>query len=292
MSLEYSLITPTFDEAGTLPRLARSVLAQTALPARWILVDTGSNDGTAFVCQRLAAEHEWIEWVPADRVRTGPRRGAPIVRAFSRGIEILERSGFVTDVVVKLDADLEFEPGYFARLVAAFEADPRLGIASGGCTEYIDGQWRPLFGTRDNVWGASRAYRRDCLAAVVPIEERQGWDELDALRARLAGWNTETIPDLWFRHHREIGQRDGQRRRWIDQGDTAHYMGYRPSYLLARAVYRSRKNPSALLLLWGYLRAAALGKARSPDLAVRRYLREQQRLRHLRLRADEVRGRT
>ena len=57
-------------------------------------------------------------------------RGAPIVRAFEQGLAELSCAH---DVVVKLDADVSFEPDYFERLTAAFEEDERLGMASGIC---------------------------------------------------------------------------------------------------------------------------------------------------------------
>ena len=67
--------------------------------------------------------------------------------------------------IVKLDADTSFEPGYFARLLGEFAADPQLGMASGTCHELEDGVWRERHVTGSTVWGASRCYRRECLAA-------------------------------------------------------------------------------------------------------------------------------
>jgi GT2 family glycosyltransferase len=193
-------------------------------------------------------------------------------------------------VVVKLDADLTFEDDYFERLLQAFEDDPALGIASGLCHELQDDAWTPIYGTRSHVWGAARAYRRECLPVVMPLEEREGWDEIDALKARLAGWETRLVPDLPFRHHRAMGQRDGLRRVWLAQGETAHYMGYRPLYLLVRTLYRLRREPEAALMLWSFAGAVFHRAPRLSDERVRSYLREQQRLRSLPRRAREARG--
>jgi hypothetical protein len=55
-------------------------------------------------------------------------------------------------------------------------------------------------------------------------------------------------------------------------------MGYRPSYLAIRAVYRARREPAALAMIWGYLAAAATRAPRCPDQRVIRVLRERQRL--------------
>ena len=45
------------------------------------------------------------------------------------------------DVVVKVDADIDFAPDYFEQLIGRFEADPLLGIASGTCYEQENGKW-------------------------------------------------------------------------------------------------------------------------------------------------------
>ena len=37
-------------------------------------------------------------------------------------------------------------------------------------------------------------------------------------------------------------------------------MGYRPSYLLLRALYRARANAASLAMVWGYAAAAAAAR--------------------------------
>ena len=63
-------------------------------------------------------------------------------------------------VIVKLDADVSFADDYFERLLSAFAADERLGIASGTAYELEEEEWRQRFSTGNAVWGAARAYRR------------------------------------------------------------------------------------------------------------------------------------
>lgn len=286
--MNYAVLTPVRDEAAELPRLARSLAAQTMPPAQWIVIENGSTDGTGQAALALAAEHDWIRVV---RAAPGPPRlrGAPVVRALHEGIAALEGR---FDVVAKVDADVSLDPDYFERLQQAFAADPALGLASGGCVELVDGDWqeRPVTGT--HVWGAARAYRRACLDDVLPLDERMGWDGLDQLRAATRGWKVERVPGLQFRHHRREGARDGSRRRvWAAQGSAAHYMGYRTSYLLLRTLHRARREPAALAILGAYLLAALRREARCPDLEVRKQLRRQQRARHLLARARELRRR-
>jgi biofilm PGA synthesis N-glycosyltransferase PgaC len=288
-ALSYAVVTPVWNEEENLPAVAACIEAQTRRPTAWVLVDTGSDDSTPALLEELRGRHSWISTVAlGGEVRAA--RGGPVVRAFAAGIEALGPA--LPDVVVKLDADLTFGPNYFDELLAGFARDPRLGIASGLCYEEEDGEWRPVYGTRSHVWGASRAYRRACLAQVLPLEERQGWDEIDAIKAQLRGWSVGTLFDVPFRHHRPEGRRDGGRRRWLDQGDTAHYMGYRFSYLFVRALFKARREPAALAIVEGYLRAAISRAPVLDDREARDYLRSTQRLRKLSLRAREALGKT
>lgn len=288
-ALSYSLVTPARDEAANLRRLAASVAAQTVAPARWIVVENGSTDATLAVAEDLAREHPWVRAfsLPGS---IEPIRGGEIVRAFLAGVSELDDA---PGLVVNLDADVSLDPDFFERLLERFASDPRLGIAGGSAYEFENGVWRQRFLTRSSVWGATRAYRRSCLDAVSPLEERLGWDGMDELKARVLGWRTETFLDLPFRHHRSVGERDGDRRAsWSAEGRLAHYMGYRAGYLVVRTLFRAlqERDPAALAMAWGYVSAAARREPRWADENGRAYLRREQRLRVLPLRAREALG--
>jgi GT2 family glycosyltransferase len=286
----YVVVTPARDEAHNLPRLAACLIAQTVAPAAWIVVDNGSTDPTPQLLAQLSARHPWIRVVdaPGGELR---RPGEAIVRAFHRGLEEFDR--VEADLVVNLDADTSFEPDYFARHLAAFAADPSLGITGGACYEREAGVWRPVHVTRRQVRGASHAFRRECLEAVLPLEPRLGWDGIAQLRANAAGWTTRALPDLPFRHHRRLGERDGARyRRWTANGRDSHFMGYRFWYLVLRAAHHARRDPFAFALIPGYLRAALRREPRLADVAARAVLRREQGVLRLARRRREAHGRS
>jgi glycosyltransferase involved in cell wall biosynthesis len=296
MPLSYALVTPARDEAEHLPRLARAVAAQTVLPDVWVIVDDGSVDRTRAVAQRLAAEHPWVRVldgppptpVASDPIAFGRRAGRDAV-AFEAGVASLDP---LPDVVVKVDADVSFGPDFLETLLDAFRQHASLGIVGGTCLEQIGGAWTERHVTGAHVWGAARAYRRGCLESVLPLEKRLSWDGIDLLQADLAGWQTRTLRHAPFRHHRTEGARDGTRARArYAQGWSAWYMGYRPTYVIARALHWAWRDPAALALLVGYVRAALARDARHPEPAVRDALRENQRLRSLPLRLREAMGR-
>ena len=118
--LSYAIVTPARNERDNLARLAQSVIAQDLRPARWVIVDDGSDDGMYEVAQALAAEHDWITVAgtgeAAADLAEGRRRGRDLL-AFRRGLKTLPDP---VDVFVKVDADTSFEADYFAQLMQRF----------------------------------------------------------------------------------------------------------------------------------------------------------------------------
>jgi len=285
--LTYAAITAARDEAENLPRLADCLASQTVQPLEWLVIENGSADATVEVLVDLASMHSWISYLQMKGTSSAVR-GQPIVRALHKGIASLK---VTPDIVVALDADVSFEPDFFSRLLDAFMNDPRLGIASGSGYEFRGGCWRQRHLTGTTVWGATRAFRGECLTQVLPFDERLGWDGIDEFKANSLGWRTQIIRDLPFLHHRREGERD--RSRWSarrEQGEVAWYVGYRPYYVLLRAAFNLARDPGALGIAAGYLGSAVKRHPRSADHSVREYVRLQQRPRDLPRRALEAVG--
>jgi glycosyltransferase involved in cell wall biosynthesis len=287
-ALTYAVVTPARNEAENLRRLAGCLDEQTARPSSWVIVDNGSTDDTLEVAETLAAERAWarVVKVPGE---VNPTRGGPVAQAFSAGVEQLEET---FDIVVKVDADISFAEDYFELLLDRFAGDAELGIAGGVCYELEDGEWKPRFATGNRVRGAARAYRWECFEGVLPLENRPGWDGIDEMRAAARGWRSSTFADLSFFHHRLLGRRDQSRwRRLFDVGRAAHYTGYRPTYLVLRSIFKARKEVAALAMVGGYVSAAVRREPRCEDRAALAYLRRQQSLRQVPIRAREALGR-
>lgn len=284
----YAIITPIRNEAATLARLVDSVAAQTWLPDTWLLVENGSTDGTPDVARELIRDHPWIRLVEAP-AREHRERGAPIVEAFHVGIGEL---GKLPDAVALLDADITLPTDYFERLRDELSREETLGIVSGTCYELVAAAWTERYTTGTFVWGAARLYRRSCLEQVLPLEPRTGWDAIDVAEANALGWTTALFPDVPFHHHRPEGSRERtQWSSWAAQGRVSHFLGYRPSYLVARALFRAPRDPAALGLVAGYGGSVLRRSPMCSKPGVRAWVREQQRLRHLATRASEARGR-
>lgn len=97
MPLEYVLITPARNEAEFIEETIRSVIAQTVLPKRWVIVSDGSKDGTDEIVQRYRGGREWLELV---RLPERKERGfAAKVRAFNAGYKRVKAPHLILSVV-------------------------------------------------------------------------------------------------------------------------------------------------------------------------------------------------
>ena len=277
--LRYAIVTPARNERDNLVRLADSIRCQRHPPERWVIVDDGSDDGMGLLARQLERDHDWIVAIDSgedpDELAEGRRRGRDLL-AFRKGLSALPGP---VDVFVKVDADTSFEADYFEQLIQRFAEQPDLGIAGGSCYELSNGGWERIKVSGSHPRGASRAYRWALLDDVLALEPELGWDGVDEVLAELRGYRTAGFQDLGFRHHRKVGEREGRMRAGSALGRQAWYMGYRPSYLLLRALYRARENLAAVAMLWGYASAAATGAPRCPQSLVVDRIRAGQRLR-------------
>src|SRR5438034_5870048 len=104
--MKYVLITPARNEEKFIAKTLDSMIAQTVLPERWVIVDDGSTDSTAAIVQSYADRYPWIELVR--RGQQANRSFAGKVFSFNVGLERVKSLQF--DVIGNLDGDLSFEP--------------------------------------------------------------------------------------------------------------------------------------------------------------------------------------
>src|SRR5882762_10015111 len=123
--MKYVLITPARNEAAFIEKTLDSMIAQTVLPERWVIVDDGSTDHTAEIVGSYSKRHPWIELLR--RPQRPERNFASKVHSVNAGLERVSSLQF--DIVGNLDADVSFEPDYMEFLMHKFSDDPELGVA-------------------------------------------------------------------------------------------------------------------------------------------------------------------
>jgi GT2 family glycosyltransferase len=278
------IVSPVRNEAAHIERVARSVAAQTLPPARWIVLDDGSTDGTLALLRSLEAEVGFLKAIERASLLDGARdrlARAAAPRAFNAALETEDWREYTH--VMKLDGDIELEPTYLADLLARFDADPQLGLAGGVLVEpHADGSMRPIRIPETHVHGALKLYTRACFEAIGGVQERLGWDTIDEVYARMRGFGARSFADLVSVHHRPIGSADGTLRGRARHGECAYIAHYGPLWVALRALKVARSRPlglSGLAFFYGYVRAAAVRTERVPDPDFRRFVRRELRQR-------------
>src|SRR5213076_588340 len=100
----FVLITPAHNEEALIKKTIESVISQTILPMRWVIVDDGSTDSTAEIVQGHAKQFRWIDLI--QRPQRQDRSFAGKAHAFNAGFERVRSFRF--EVIGNLDADVSF----------------------------------------------------------------------------------------------------------------------------------------------------------------------------------------
>jgi glycosyltransferase involved in cell wall biosynthesis len=261
----YVVVSPVKDEASHVRLTLDSMVNQTVRPVRWVIVDDGSSDETPRILEEYAARHDWIQVVRIDR---GAKRdlGVTEIRAFAEGYSRVK--DLASDFVVKLDCDLDLPVDYFERLLAEFEKDPRLGIASGIYLEKSDGgEWLPVQMPDYHAAGASKVVRKKCFDEIDGFILYRGWDTVDEIKAQMRGWETRHFADVKFRHLKREGSAMGSTRMNSFHGEIYYLTGGGVLFFLLKVLHRMVSGTPRIVggaaMLWGYLRCHLTGKKRS-----------------------------
>jgi poly-beta-1,6-N-acetyl-D-glucosamine synthase len=273
----YIIVTPAKNEADYLPKTIAAVSSQTLRPSKWMIVNDGSSDNTNRILDEAAKAHPWI--VPLHREATGIRKpGGPHIAAFYAGYDLIGVEPW--DYLVKMDADVTFEPSYFESCLARFHTDPKLGIGGGAICNSIEGVLieespsDPLF----HVRGATKIYRRACWDAIGGIIKAPGWDTFDEMKANMLGWKTCTFKNLKLHHLRPTGASYGQWKNSVKNGLSNYICGYSPLFMIAKCLKRaaaSRSLAMAVGLGYGFL-SGYFKRVPQVDPAVIRFVRREQ----------------
>lgn len=276
----YVLISPCRNEADYMQETLDSVLAQSVLPAKWIIVDDGSTDETPRILAEYAAKYPWIQIVT--RQDRGHRAVGPgVVDAFYAGYQAINPADY--EFLCKLDLDLRLPPRYFEILIQKMTADPLIATCSGKAYLEQDGQLVNERHGDETSLGMTKFYRVTCFQAIGGFVREVMWDGIDCHKCRMKGWKACSWdePELRFVHLRPMGS--SQQSVYVGRmrhGYGQYFMGTGFWFMLASALSRVNQRPYLLgsaAMLWGWLKSALQRKPRYDDVEFRSFLRRYQR---------------
>lgn len=267
--MDYVVIMPAYNEAKYIASTLQSIVTQTLLPSKLVIVDDNSTDDTSIIAERFATKHSWISIVrtTADHLHLP---GSKVIRAFEKGFETLETS---YDIIVKLDADLILPENYFETITAHFQRDEKVGMAGGFCYIEKNGDWvLESLTDKEHIRGALKAYRRECFEQIGGLRPAMGWDTADELLCRYFGWSVITDASLKVRHLKPTGAVYDKSARF-KQGEAFYSLGYGFAITaIASAKLAAKKKRPMLFFdyIGGFLKAA---RAKKPLLVTKEQAR-------------------
>ena len=221
-SLRLSVVIPCYNELGTLERVVDAVRRSPVPQKEIILVDDGSTDGT----------RELIRTKLADRVER------VVLHERNQGKGAALRTGFgvaTGDVVIVQDADLEYDPSEYPKLLRPFVeqgADVVFGSRFiGGESHRVLYYWHyvgnRLLTTLSNVFTnlnltdmevCYKVFRREVLQRIRIEEERFGFEPEIVAKVARGRWRIYEVGISYsgrtYAEGKKIHWRDGVRAVW------------------------------------------------------------------------------
>jgi poly-beta-1,6-N-acetyl-D-glucosamine synthase len=274
----YVIVTPARNEAQFIELTLKSVVAQTLLPLKWVIVSDGSTDATDAIVAQYAADNPWIELVQLPDRKT--RDFAGKAHAFHAGYAWMKDLGY--DVIASLDADISFGADYFAFLLGKLAADPSLGLVGTPFQETSGEFYDYRFASAEHVSGACQVFRRACFESIGGYVALKGGgvDLVAVVTARMNGWQTRTYFDRVCSHHRAMNSAMNRglklKFKW---GQSDYWLGGHPLWQVFRCIYQMRRRPyviGGVATLAGYYLALLTRRPRSVSTEFARFRGKEQ----------------
>ena len=276
--IPYVLITPARNEERFIEKVIQSVITQTVLPAKWVIVNDGSTDATASIVSGYLAKYDWMELLNLSPHRD--RSFAAKVHAFNAGYERVKHLDY--KVIGNLDSDVSFDENYIEFLLGRFEEDVALGVAGTIFQEDGYSSATDSFEGQNHVAGGCQLFRRQCFEEIggyIP-NKAGGIDWIAVTTARMMGWTTRSFREKSFFHYRSLGTAERSLlSSAFSYGEKDYYLGGHPLWEIFRVAYRATKKPylvGGMALYSGYLSAFLRQMERPVSNDLMRFHRKEQ----------------
>jgi glycosyltransferase involved in cell wall biosynthesis len=257
--MKYYIIIPAYNEEAFMAITLQSLVTQTVLPTKIIVVNDNSTDSTAEIVTSFSEKFPFITLVnkKSDAIHLP---GSKVIQAFHEGEKHIDDH---YDIIVKVDADLIFPKNYFETIIKHFQSDDKIGMAGGFCYIEKNGDWiLENLTDKDHIRGALKAYRKETYKQIGGLKPAMGWDTVDELLCKFYNWKVVTDESLHVKHLKPTGASYNKAARY-KQGEAFYSLGY-GFFITAIASLKlaSRKGKPFLFIdyIMGFWKARTSGK--------------------------------
>ena len=255
-NLKFYIIIPAYNEEQFINKTLQSLLNQTLLPKRIVVVNDNSEDATFEVVNAFEENYEIVTQMVI-QTTSEHQPGSKVIRAFQQGLSQLDSN---YDVLCKFDADLIFPEDYLEKLESIYKNEPSTGMVGGFCYIQKEEDWvKENLTNDDHIRGAIKSYRKQCYEQIGGLAPAMGWDTLDEIKASYYGWKIKTVPDLKVKHLKPTGI-SYQKKSNQKQGVAFYQMRY--GFVLTliaslKLAFRKKQPRLTLAYMVGYFSAVS-----------------------------------
>jgi len=270
---EFVLIAPVKNEQETIDEMLKSIISQKKKPLLFVIIDGISTDETQNIVEKYSKRFPWIVLI---KQRTFSDVGGHInfslamQEAYLFALEYCRANKIEFGYVGKLDGDNIVSENFFANLIARFEADEKLGAASG--ISYTNGK-QDMF-PKDEL-PDKRLYRKDALEQIGGFpDSKYSPDTVILAKMRMAGWKIKAFSDSVITNLRpDGGITQGDWNTGVMFGKARYYLGYSVPLLLLGCAYNLAGGSvrKTLGLMLGYFGSWIARDTRIEDINIRNY---------------------
>lgn len=261
--LDFYIIIPAFNEEKHISLTLDSIVKQSLLPKKVVVVNDNSTDRTEEIIKEYSMQYSFISIIKTESKQIH-LPGSKVIQAFNRGLETLDDH---YDFIVKLDADLILPENYFEQISAIFSQNLKVGMAGGRAYIEKEGNWiLESLTDDDHIRGAFKAYRKECFLQIGRLKTEMGWDTVDELLSRFYGWQIIVDKSLQVKHLKPTGSTYNKNSRY-KQGEAFYRLGYGfwITFLASLKLASRKKKP---LLFMDYLTGFFQAKKQNKPLLV------------------------
>jgi glycosyltransferase involved in cell wall biosynthesis len=261
--MKYYIVIPTYNEEKFISLTLQSLVEQTVLPSKIVVVNDGSTDKTEEIVQSFVIKYPFIALVnkTSDAIHLP---GSKVIQAFQKGLENLDEN---FDIIAKLDADLIFPKNYFETIIKHFQSDEKIGMVGGFCYIEKDGNWiLENLTDKDHIRGALKAYRKETFHQIGGLKPQMGWDTVDELLCKFYNWKVVTDQSLHVKHLKPTGASYDKTARY-KQGEAFYTLGY-GFWITTIASLKLAMRKGKLLLFLDYLKGFWRAKKENKTMLV------------------------